>query len=166
MTRPIVLLLLTASLAACGDSGPAGTPPTDAQSTADALTGDAVGATSDNPVCNLFTANELAAYTGEALDDGGNAALGTGCQWAAKDGDGGVLIQIVPKSYHPNPTLAPGYKKIPDLGIDGNVAADMDGWIAAAIVGEESIVTSVAGQSATAATAEALLRETIKRRGG
>lgn len=166
MIRSILPVLLAASLVACGDSGPTTTPPADAQRTADALTGDAAGAAGDNAVCKLFTPGELAAYAGEALEPGRNAAMGTGCQWVAKDGEGDVMIQIVPKSYHRNPTLADGYARLADLGEQGNVTPDMGGWVAATIIGEESILTSVAGQSATAASAEALLRETIKRRGG
>lgn len=53
--------------------------------------------------------------------------MGSGCQWAAKDDSGDVLIQIVPKSYHRTPTMADGYKKLPDIGTDGNISPDMGG---------------------------------------
>lgn len=162
MSRLLVSLLAAVALAACGPS----TPSSDAKKTADALTGDSNGAANLNPLCKLFTPAELEAYAGESLGAPDTAAMGTGCQWLAKDGEGSVLLQIVPKSYHRNTYLADGYKKLPDLGVEGNVAPDMGGWIAATIVGEESIIASVAGKSASEAQAVALLRETIKRHGG
>jgi len=162
MFRLLVSLLVAVALAACGPS----TPASDAKQTADALTGDSKGAANLNPLCKLFTPAELEAYVGEPLGAPDTAAMGTGCQWLANDNQGNVLLQIVPKSYHRDPHLADGYKKLPDLGVESNVAPDMGGWIAATIVGEESIIASVAGKSASEAQAVALLRETIKRHSG
>jgi hypothetical protein len=85
------------------------------------------------------------------------------CSGTLNDGD--VLIQIVPRGYHRKPTMAEGYVELPDIGTEGNVTPDMGGWIAAAIVGEESFIASVAGEGSSADQATALLRETIKRRG-
>lgn len=162
MSRLLVSLVVAVVLAACGPS----TPSSDAKQTADALTGDSKGVANLNPLCKLFTSGELEAYVGEPLGAPDNAAMGSGCQWPAEDGEGSILLQIVPKSYHPDPHLADGYKKLPDLGIDGNVSPAMGGWTAATIVGEESIIAAVDGKSASEAQAVALLRETIKRHTG
>ncbi len=158
--RAIIGVLCVTVLCACGKA-----PDSEAQQVADQLTG-AIAVPSDtNPLCKLFDADELEQYAGEPLEDGKTAAMGSGCQWVSKDDDGDVLIQIVPRSYHRKPTMADGYVELPDVGTEGNVTPDMGGWIAAAIVGEESIIASVAGEGASADQATALLRETIKRRG-
>ena len=72
----------------------------DPRKTADVLTGDAKGAAANNPVCKLFTAAEASKYVGKTVGAGENAAMGSGCQWAAKDYDGDMLVQIVSASYH------------------------------------------------------------------
>ncbi len=159
MYRRAFFIVCIAAIGACGESPKSAVPP-DAQRTADTLSGD----TNDNAVCRLFTQAELGGYAGEPLEVGHSAAMGSGCQWLAKDGDGDVLIQIVPKDYHQKPSLAEGYKELPDVGIEGNVSPAMGGWIATAIVGEESIVASVAGAGASAQSAEVLLKATIERR--
>lgn len=137
-----------------------------AQEVADALTGDDKGAAKNNPVCALYTAKELAAYAGEPLGAPSNAAMGSGCQWLAKDGTGDVLIQIVSADYHEPHTLADGFRELPGIGERGFVERAYDGWSAGAIIGEESIMAMVGGDKASAETAEALLRETAKRRSG
>ncbi len=156
-TAPIILAVL---LAGCGD---ASSP--DAQSTKDMHTGGAAGTAGDNPICKLFKADELTHYVGSSLGPGQNASGGLGCQWTTQDDNGDVMIVIVPKTYHEVPSLAEGYKELPGIGIQGFSAPSMGGWTAAAIVGEESIRVSAAGEAASAASAEALLQETIKRGG-
>jgi hypothetical protein len=141
-------------------------PPSDAQKLKDALTGDARGASTDNPLCKLYSPRELAAYAGQPLKDGENAAMGTGCMWVSKNASGNVLLQVAPKRYHRNPIHADGYRQLPGLGVEGNVQEDMGGWVAASIVGEESMIVAISGPAASAANAEALLRDLIKRRGG
>ena len=160
MYRTFALVFVVTVLWACGKA-----PNSDAQRGADQLTGANAVPADTNPVCKLFGPDELEPYAGEPLQEGKTAAMGSGCQWLAKDDDGDVLIQIVPKDYHRDPSLADGYRELPDIGVKGNVTPDMGGWIAAAIVGEESVIASVAGQGANADQAVALLRETIKRRG-
>lgn len=155
--------LLILALAACGDSAtkPGGGVPDEAKKAADALTGGSD--TSNNALCKLFTPAELEHYAGEPLKGPENAASGSGCQWPAKDDTGDVLIQIAPRAYHPNPKLADGYKALPEFGPEASVVPDMGGWIARAIVGEDSVNASVAGQGASADQAVALLREVLKR---
>jgi hypothetical protein len=135
-----------------------------AKETAAVLKGDDKGAAKDNAVCALFKAKELEAYVGEPLGPPQNAAMGSGCQWVTKDDSGDVLIQIVSADYHEPHTLADGFRELPGVGEKGFVEKAYDGWSAGAISGEESIVAMVAGDKASAETAEALLRETIKRR--
>lgn len=153
---------LIAALAGCGESGSDTT--SDAQRAADQLTGDATGAAADNPLCKLFTAEELEAYVGEPLNGPRNAAMGSGCQWPAKDDDGDVMLQVIPASYHANPRGAEGYREIPDLGPKSYVVFQLQSWLAATLVGDESVMAAVAGQGASPEKAEALLRETLKRR--
>jgi hypothetical protein len=150
-----LLLILTG----CG-----GGAPKDAQKTADILTGDAKGAAADNPVCKLFTPAELETYAGEPLNAGENAGGGMGCQWPAKDGEGDVMVVAVPASYAEVPSLADGFRDLPELGEKGFAAPDMGGWVAGAIRGKEFVKVSVAGAKASADNAVALFKETAKRR--
>ena len=136
----------------------------DPKKTADQLTGDAKGSAANNPVCKLFTAAEASKYVGKTVGDGKNAAMGSGCQWAAKDYDGDMMVQIVGASYHEEPSLAKGYKAMPDLGTKGFVVPEMGGWKAAVLRGKESIIVSLAGPAASQQTVVALLKETLSRR--
>jgi hypothetical protein len=149
-----MLLILTA----CG-----GNAPKDAQKTADILTGDAKGAAADNPICKLFTPAELETYAGEPLTAGENAGGGMGCQWPAKDGEGDVMVVAVPSDYAEVPSLAEGFRKVPELGEKGFAAPDMGGWVAGAVRGKEFVKVSVSGGKATADNAIALFKETVKR---
>ena len=136
----------------------------DPKKTADQLTGDAKGSAANNPVCKLFTAAEASKYVGKTVGNGKNAAGGSGCQWADKDYDGDMMVQIVAASYHVPPTLAQGYQAMPDLGTKGFVVPEMGGWKAAVVRGNESILVSVTGPNASQKTAIALLKETLTRR--
>jgi hypothetical protein len=136
----------------------------DPKKTADQLTGDAKGSAANNPVCKLFTAAEASKYVGKTVGDGKNAAMGSGCQWAAKDYDGDMMVQIVAASYHVEPKLAKGYQAMPGLGTKGFVVPEMGGWKAAVIRGNESILASVAGPAANEQTVVAILKETLARR--
>ena len=149
------------TLAGCGAAG----PPKEAKETAAVLTGDAKGAASDNPVCKLFTVSEVSGYAGNALKAGENAAMGTGCQWATDGGEAMVMVQAVPTKYADDPSLAPGYKKLPDIGEKGYVAKDMGGWVAGAIGTKDFVKISVVGPKASEASATALLKEALKRHG-
>jgi hypothetical protein len=148
------------TLAACGGSN----VPQDAQKTADALTGDAKGAAADNPNCKLFTPAELETWIGEPVKAGANAGMGNGCQWAAADGEGDVMVVAVPSNYAEVPKLADGFRDMPELGEKGYVAPELGGWVAGAILGKEFVKVSVAGVKASADNAIALFKETAKRR--
>jgi hypothetical protein len=145
---------------ACG--GGASSAQTDAQKAVAALTGDDRQAAADNPQCKLFTRAEVATYIGEPVSPGRNAS--GGCQWGATDGSGDVIVTVVPAEYHEPPSLAKGFKEVPDVGARGFVAPQLDGWVAGAIAGKNAIRVSVAGAGAGEASAVALLKETIKRR--
>lgn len=132
--------------------------------TADVLTGDAKGKAENNPVCKLFTAAEASKYVGKTVENGQNAAMGSGCQWASKDYEGDMMVQVIPSNYHPMPTLAKGYQAMPELGAKGYVVPQMGGWTAAVIKDKESINVSVSGPKASKDTAVALLKETLSRR--
>ena len=151
------------TLSACSGAQPAA-PVRAAQQGAPALTAEASTILADNPQCKLFTLDEIAKYIGEPVSPGQNAALGTGCQWFAADGTGDLIVAVVPSSYHEAPTLAPGYTPLADVGSQGYVAPQADGWVAGAIVGQDAIRVSAAGTTTTEATAVSLLKDTIKRR--
>lgn len=146
MIRFQLTILCAAALTACGDTS---------------LPEVAV----DNPICTLFKADELSGYVGNSLLDGKNASTGLGCQWLTKDNKGDVMIVVVPRTLHEAPTQVDGYAVLPDVGLQGFTAPFVDGWSAAAIVGEESVRVAVAGEVANAEAAARLLKETILRRG-
>lgn len=157
----IVALGLAALLSSCGKSEQG-----QAKETASVLTGDAQGAAADNPLCKLFTAAEASAYAGVTLSAGANAAMGSGCQWAdpRPDGDASVLVQSVGASYASPPTLAPTFRKLTDMGDKAYVVSELGGWDAGAPQGDQFVIVSVAGPKASADTAIALLKETLKRK--
>ena len=136
----------------------------DPKQTADQLTGDAKGSAASNPICKLFTVAEATKYVGKPVGAPKNAAMGSGCQWATKDYEGDMLVQIVPANYHEQPRLAKGYQEMPSLGTKGFVVPEMGGWKAAVIRGQESIIATVAGPNASQQTVVAILKETLTRR--
>jgi hypothetical protein len=161
--RALSMLVLAVMIAGCGESS-SSSASSEAQSTKDRLTGDDKDpGAKNNPLCKLFTAGELEVYVGEPLGAPTNAAGGSGCQWPTKDDTGDVLIQVVGARYHVAPTGAETYKPLPDIGEKGYVVHAFDGWMAGAIVDDKGVIASVAGDKASPATAEALLREVIKR---
>lgn len=156
--------LLAAALTACGGSAAAGAQ-ADAKNTAAGLTGADKIAAEKNPQCKIFTPAELAKYVGEPLSPGHDAALGTGCQWTGRSEEGSATIQVVSARYHEPHKGAKGFRRLPDVGTRGFVEMSLGGWNAGAITGPQSVVVSVHGAAASEATAIALLKETIKRRG-
>lgn len=136
----------------------------EAQEAAARLTGGDKGAAAGNPVCALFKSKELEAYVGEPLGKPENAAMGTGCQWPAKDGTGDAMVQVVPAAYYEPHDLAESYKEIAGLGEAAFSEQAYDGWLASALVGEEAISVMASGDKATRESTEALLRETIRRK--
>lgn len=167
MNRMIHVAAFAACLAATGCNEPRADAADEAKKAAAALTGDDKMAAADNPQCKLFTAAELETYAGEPLAEGVNAGSALGCQWPAKDDTGDVMISVFGKDYHVPPNLDPTYKQLPDVGTDGFVVHEFDGWAVGAITSEtEAVKVSVAGDGATPETAIALLKEVIKRRSG
>ena len=160
-----LLLLLGLSLAACNKSP--SSVPSDARQTAAALAGDNKGAASANPQCRMFTTAEIEGYGGAPVGAGTNAAMGTGCQWPGTQGDGNgtVMLQMVPARYHEPPSAAPGFKKLADVGKEGFVVPEMGGWHAGAIQGQHSINVTTSGPAASGEKTVAFLREAIKRAG-
>jgi len=145
---------------ACGASA----QPAEVLRLRDKLTGDAAGKAANNPQCKLFTPAEIARFVGEAVGPGTNAAMGSGCQWSSKDGDGDAIVQVVAANYLSEPRLAKGYKPLPDIGAKGHVLPEMGGWKAAAVFGPDAVVVMVSGKGASEAGAVALLQEAAKRR--
>ena len=136
----------------------------DPRKTAGTLTGDARGSAANNPVCQLFTATDASKYVGKPVGAGENAALGSGCQWVAKDDDGDMLVQIVSASSHEQPTLARGFQRLPEIGANAFVVPELGGWKAATVRGEDSVIVSVSGPAASQQAAIALLKDTLARR--
>ena len=157
-------LISLCAVAACDnkDSGSV----KEAKETAAVLSGDDKQQAADNPQCKLFSRDEVAAYIGEPVNAGTNAVMGTGCQWLASDDSGDVMVMVIPPDYHTPPSMADGFKELPDIGTKGYVVPEMGGWAAGAIVGADAVKVSVAGDKASADSAIALLKEAIKRHGG
>jgi len=153
---PLAFMLL---VAACGSSKPG--VPADAQKLADTLSGDAKGEASDNPQCKMFTQAEAGKYLGRAVKAGRNAAMGTGCQWVAAEGTGSVMVQVVSASDHNPPSLADGFRNLPDVGKDGFVAPAFSGFQAGAISGDKAV--EVQSDAKDPALAVALLKESMAR---
>lgn len=158
--RLILAVTLASLLAACQ---PAPSASDAAKDTATAVSGEGAGAAATNTVCALYTPAELSAQTGLKLGNPSVAAMGSGCQWMTADGEADAMIQIVGADYHEPHTGAKDFKTI-DVGQKGFVQYEMESWGAGAISDGESVNVSVSGPNASAASAEALLRETIKRR--
>lgn len=136
--------------------------PADAQKTADVLTGDAKGSADSNPLCKLFTVDEIASYEGAPVAAGANAAMGSGCQWVNRQGQGDAMIQVVPARYFEAASEAPGYKELPDTGEKAFVVPRMGGWQAGAIKGDKAVMVST-GASSSETKAASLLKEAMKR---
>jgi hypothetical protein len=158
MVRVLAASVVLVLLAACDKPG----APADAKQLAAVLSGDAKGSAAANPLCKLFSAAEASAYSGKKLQAGTNAAMGAGCQWPGDDAR--VLIQAVPMDYADNPSGAPGFHTLPDLGKGAYAAADMGGWSAGAPQGKEFVGVVVTGPNASEQTALALMKEMMKRR--
>jgi hypothetical protein len=136
---------------------------TDPMKLKDQLTGDAKAPASVNAQCKLFTQDEIAAYAGAPVGPGENAAGGAGCNWHDKNYAASVTVSVVPPNYFPEPSLVPGFKRLPGVGSKGWVAPD-SGWSAGAVVQDVAVVVVVSGKKATEASAVSLLQEVIKRR--
>lgn len=157
--RTIAGLAIAVAAIACSK------PNADATQMADALrsSGSATGAAATDPICKLFTSDDAAHYIGTSARDG---ELSTGgCQWVAASGSGQMNVQIVPARYDEKPEGSRGYRTLPDVGPDAFVSTYLDGWLAGTVSGKEAIRAMVSGKGVTDATAIALLRETVKRRG-
>ena len=111
----------------------------------------------------MCKARELEIYVGEPLDRPQNAGMGAGCQWFTRSDSGDVLISVVAKRYYEPREGAADYREIAGIGERAWSAHELDGWAAGAVVGERAIYVSVAGRGASVQTAEALLREAVRR---
>lgn len=160
MTRFIVAGVVAMLATACTPSG----APAEAKQLASVLSGGAQGGAAANPVCKLYSAAEATVYAGMKLAAGDTAALGTGCQWAAVDGGGMTMVQVVAMKDANHPSGAPGFREMPNLGKGAYVAEDMGGWIAGAPQRAEFVIVVVSGPNASEKTAVALMNETLKRR--
>lgn len=162
--RLVMYAAITLALGACSGSKEQNETPKEAKDVAGALSGDAKGPATDNPMCKLFSNGEIEGYIGEPVKDGGNAVGGMGCQWAAQDGSGDVIVSALSSNFAVSPSGSEGFRALPDIGKEGFVAKELDGFTAGAIVGKDFVKVSVAGLKADPDKAVALLKETIARR--
>jgi hypothetical protein len=139
--------------------------PADAQKTAAALSGDSKGSAESNPLCKKFTRDEIASYEGGPVNEGQNAAMGSGCQWIDERAQGSAILQVVSSNDHSPPSAAAGYKELPAVGEQGFVAPEMGGWHAGAIQGGKSINVLTGSKSDELKTV-VFLKEAMKRAGG
>src|SRR4051794_40855544 len=165
MWRRIAVFGLLAAFALPGCAKSGSPVPAEAQETADALTGDAAGDASANAECKKFTRAEIAGFAGTPVGAGENAAMGTGCQWSARNDHGFVMVQVVRARDHNPTTGAAGFKELPNVGKSGFIVPDDEGGSAGAIQGDKS-VNIVITTGASEANVLALLREALKRTPG
>jgi len=158
MSRPILLCgCFALILAGCQKSEAV----TDQKTASDVVTGQDQQVASANPTCKLFSKPEVESYIGEAVGEAENSA-GSGCAWSAKDGDGEVIIAIIPAADHEKPRDGTS-RNLASPGKDGFVTPQLGGWVAGAIVGEHAIRVTVMGQGASDANAAKLLSDTSSR---
>lgn len=152
-------LLVFCLLAACSRSRD------DALKTAAAIrtAGSSATTASDDPVCKLFSSGDAVRYVGKPTNDA-ETAIG-GCQWAATERPGSMIVQVVRPDYHEKPENTPGYRVLPGVGTDGFVAPYMGGWTAGALTGKHAIHVTLSGEHVTEASTIALLQDAIKRYG-
>jgi hypothetical protein len=89
--------------------------------------------------------------------------MGAGCSWSARDGDGEVVLAIVPADYHEPPSGAEGFHKLSSPGREGFSVPQLGGWVAGAIVGDKAVRVTVMGQAASEASAAKLLSDAAAR---
>jgi hypothetical protein len=135
----------------------------DANKAMNVITGDDQQPASANSTCRMFSSTEAASYIGEPVGAPENAAMGSGCAWPAKDGDGEVVIAIVPAADHEPPTGGEGFQKLASPGTEGFAIPQLGGWVAGSIVGDKAIRVTVMGQTASEATAAKLLTDVAAR---
>jgi hypothetical protein len=135
----------------------------DQQAAMKVVTGDDQQDASANWTCRMFSQTEVAGYIGEPVGAGENAAMGSGCAWAAKDGDGEVVVAIVPADDHEPPRSAPNFLKLGSPGKDGFAVPQLGGWVAGAIVGTRAIRVTAMGNEASEANAARLLGDVASR---
>ena len=110
----------------------------------------------------MYTVDEIASYEGAPVFAGANAAMGSGCQWVHRQGDGNAMIQVATARYYEESGEA--VKSLPGVGEKAFVTPDMGGWKAGAIQRDKAIVVST-GSTSDATKVVALLKETMKRVG-
>jgi hypothetical protein len=159
--RRISIILITLMSAGC--AGVYAQGKSEAEKEAAALRGDTKGAAVNNPRCKLFSAAEASRYIGATVSTVENAAAGSGCQWAVGGGNGSMMVQVLPASYHEPPKMAKGFKQLPGVGVEGFVLPELGGWGAGCISGKQAIRVSLDGKGASEQTAIELLKDTMKR---
>lgn len=123
---------------------------------------DKANPTALNPECKLFTPAELATYAGVPLGPPGNAT--GGCVWNPRSGDAlGVMLTVVPASYHPLPRRPRKFRELPDVGQQGYVTTVLGDWSAGAIKGANSINVTVSPEHSSEAKTIELLKVALQR---
>lgn len=116
--------------------------------------------------CALLSAAEAAAAIGGPVGSGYAAGPGdTACQWDGTSNDGSyVQVQVIadPSSWSP-PSLADGYAQLSGIGEKAYVSPEMGGFAAGALDRGQVIVVGLAGDGASAKSAESLLRLVVGR---
>lgn len=122
------------------------------------------GANSGKGVCGAFSADEIGRYAKKPARAGEvSGPLNTACSWDT-DGNGNVLIQVVPADYW-EPHNTAGHRALTGIGTEAFVEASMfgGGWVAVAKDEGKVIYVDMTGAQITADDAVALLTEAVKR---
>jgi Protein of unknown function (DUF3558) len=174
-----IVLVLGLLLSACGSSG----GPSAAASTAsigsaappsasaDQASPDAPAASgsaaASNPLCDLFTIDEVQALLGAPVGPGEDAAQGTGCQWSGDSSVDATYLQIQvidDPSYYVEQSEGDGFEQVSGIGNAAFVIPELGGWAGGAQSSSSTFAVAVNGGTASKEAAISLLRQLVERK--
>lgn len=178
MRTPFALVVvLGVILAGCGSAG--GPSPASSTSTsppgsasagpaspgAPAASGSAAAAS--NPLCDLFTVDEVQELLGAPVGPGEDAALGTGCQWSGDSSADATYLQIQvieDPSYYVEQSLGDGFEQVSGIANAAFVIPELGGWAGGAQSDSSTYAVAVNGGTASKEAAISLLRQLVERK--
>jgi hypothetical protein len=166
---PLTLLILMVSGGA-GCSEPAPPQGTAALETARDVAQGITAGSGTNPMCAMFTQDEIGEWLGALVGSGETAGpMGTACQWDGTDTDPDaesthVQIQVLEGSeYWAAPRLGEGYEDLKGIATQAYVIPEWSGWSAGALTEKSTIVVSMSGGTSNRDSTVKLLRTVIER---
>jgi hypothetical protein len=176
MRKTFAVFGLCAVLVGCGSTGgpsaaastTASTPPSapagEASPDESAPGGSAVAAS--NPLCGLFTTDEVQTMLGVPVGPGEDAALGTGCQWSGDSTLNATYLQIQvidDPSYYVEQSGGEGFEQVSGIANAAFVIPELGGWAGGAQSDSSTYAIAINGGSASKDAAISLLRQLVER---